>query len=179
MTNKMKKELWKEIPGFNGFYLVSSYGRIYSNKSNNFLKAYEKNSYIYVSFRHDGKGHHKRLNRLVANAFIPNPKQKPQVNHEKGNKYDNSVGNLSWVTAKENTDHAKKLGLRYTPKRYVVKTIKTGKTRTARSVTGLIKILFPKIKEREQIIEKRALVNKILYTDKKLYKGYQIVVERF
>lgn len=179
MTKKPKKEQWKEIPGFDGFYLVSSYGRIYSKKTEMYLKAYEKNTYMYVSFRHGGKGHHKRLNRLVANAFIKNPKNLPEVNHEDGNKFNNCVNNLTWVTSAQNAEHARKLGLRYARKRFIVKTIKSGRLRSTMTVNGLIKLLWPKVKDSDEITEKRSLVKKILYTDKKLYKGYQILVERY
>lgn len=67
--------------------------------------------YHLVGIHVDGKCYVKQVHRLVATAFIPNPQQKPQVNHIDGNKDNNCVDNLEWVTEKENIEHAIRTGL--------------------------------------------------------------------
>ncbi len=69
------------------------------------------NDYWIVSLFKKGTVKSYRVHRLVANAFIPNPENKPQVNHIDGNKKNNKVENLEWCTASENTHHAYKTGL--------------------------------------------------------------------
>ena len=105
-------EYWKEIRDYTG-YEVSSYGRIYSNKSGKILKLKsDKYGYKVVNLYNLKESRKKTqlVHRLVANAFIPNPKNKPQVNHINFNRSDNKVKNLEWTTAKENVKHSFKHG---------------------------------------------------------------------
>lgn len=119
-------ELWKEIEGFEGNYLVSNKGRIFRRARtyinpqgvNCEVEAKEltptKNGrgYLHVKIRYNGKRHTLLVHRLVASAFVPNPEDKPQVNHLDGDKTNNTVNNLIWVTARENIIHAWETGLR-------------------------------------------------------------------
>lgn len=70
-----------------------------------------EDGYICVSLIKNGKTKFTGLHRLVANAFIPNPENKPQVNHKDGNKHNNSIDNLEWATIVENIQHAFDTGL--------------------------------------------------------------------
>ena len=106
------KEEWKDIPGFEGIAKASSLGRIY--KCNN-QKIYESNSsvndYTRCRLYKCGKCYEKYIHQWVAITFIPNPENKPTVNHKDGHKWNNSVSNLEWNTYKENNDHAIRMGL--------------------------------------------------------------------
>lgn len=62
--------------------------------------------YLFVSLSKDGKRYLKKVHRLVAQAFIPNPFRKPQINHKNGDKTNNGIDNLEWVTNAENMLHA-------------------------------------------------------------------------
>ena len=105
-------EIWKAAP-YKGVeeYKVSSFGRVYSTVSSHLLKTTPHKRYGYVIVLL-GSRKTKRLNckvhRLVATLFIPNPDNKPQVNHINKNKADNRVENLEWSTNFENSQH--KLG---------------------------------------------------------------------
>lgn len=101
-------EIWLSINGFET-YQVSSWGRI-RNADGQILKPYKsEKGYLKVELHKNGKGHKRRVHRLVAESFIENPEAKPQVNHKDGNKENNSVTNLEWVTDEENKEHAKRL----------------------------------------------------------------------
>ena len=92
-------------------YLVSTLGHVrFITKQKNVKEIPDKDGYVYVLIRSD-KVLRKRLSVLVAKAFIPNPNNLPQVNHKNGNKLDNCVDNLEWVSGIDNIKHSWKTGL--------------------------------------------------------------------
>ena len=75
-----------------------------------------KTGYVYMAFREGGKQKNHYVHRLVAETFVVNPDNKPFVNHKDGDKQNNTVDNLEWVTTAENNQHARDTGLVVTPK---------------------------------------------------------------
>lgn len=109
------EEIWEDLKGFDYHYQVSNLGRITrltKTKGLRFLNGQlNHNGYLRVELIKNHKPHFLRVHRLVAQAFIPNPMNKPQINHKDGNKTNNCVDNLEWVTNQENCEHAQKNGL--------------------------------------------------------------------
>ena len=102
----------KDIPGWEGLYACTTSGNIYSYRTNKFLSpSKNKRGYLHVTFTKDGKRYDYRVQRLVAMTFLENPENKEQVNHIDGNKLNNCLFNLEWVTPEENIEHAKQHGL--------------------------------------------------------------------
>ena len=101
----------KDFPG----YAVSEDGTVYSLNYNHTGKikalcpAIDKNGYLQVRISKDNRAHSKTVHRLVAKTFIPNPDNKPEVNHKNGIRTDNRVENLEWVTSSENLFHSYKV----------------------------------------------------------------------
>jgi hypothetical protein len=105
--------MWKPIPGIDGKYSVSDTGLVMSDKKGLILKQrVNSKGYMDVVFHINGKAIYQRVHRLVLIAFIPNPENKPQVNHKNGIKTDNCLENLEWATPKENVNHAIRTGLK-------------------------------------------------------------------
>lgn len=97
----MIEELWKDINGYDYPYQVSNFGRIKGMKG--FMKPYDNGyGYLVVELKQNKKSKHLRVHRLVANAFIPNPLNFPEVNHIDEDKHNNFVGNLEWCTSSYN-----------------------------------------------------------------------------
>ena len=96
-------ELWRDIEGFNGRYQISSWGRVRNANTGCILKPYKNERGYLKVYLNKGKGKYvkPRINRLVAQAFIPNPENKPQVDHIDSNPFNNNVENLRWVNIEE------------------------------------------------------------------------------
>jgi hypothetical protein len=93
-------------------YCVTEDGKVYSKIHNRFLKLTESHhNYLRVKIRNKNGYKIFSVHRLIAIVFLPNPENKPQVNHINGNKKDNRVINLEWATREENMQHAFKTGL--------------------------------------------------------------------
>lgn len=106
------KELWKEIVLLNKKYLVSNFGNIINNENNRKVNiSLTKNGYCQMTVTIKHKNTNFYVHRLVAQAFIPNPNNLPQINHIDGNKTNNCVSNLEWCSCKDNIIHSYKIGL--------------------------------------------------------------------
>lgn len=113
-TYPCELEFWKSIyiHGEKTKYVVSNNGRIRNTKSKKELaQTKDKYGYSQVCLFHNNHRYSLSVHRLVALAYIPNPDDKPQVNHLDGIKKHNYVDNLEWVTAKENIVHSYSNGL--------------------------------------------------------------------
>ena len=120
-----KEEIWKDVVDYKGIYEVSNFGNVrsvdriitYKNgvkvpyKGELKSQVVDKYGYNYVSLYENQRHKQGMVHRMVAQAFIPNPEKMPQVNHIDGDKLNNSLENLEWVTPQENLAHAKETGL--------------------------------------------------------------------
>jgi len=105
-------EHWQIIPDFDGKYLISKTGRVFSVFANKeMMLEKHRSGYLRVGLYKNHKQIHCLIHRLVAETYIDNPNKKLFVNHIDGNKQNNAVQNLEWVTASENQKHAYKIGL--------------------------------------------------------------------
>lgn len=128
----MKKEIWKPIPNYEKYYQVSNFGNVKSlnrevyDERGYFKKLKGKplkfsvngnkglSTYYRVTLKRNSKektSHREYIHRLVAMLFIPNPDNKPEVNHKDGNKFNNKVANLEWCDGLHNKRHAIRIGL--------------------------------------------------------------------
>lgn len=110
-----KQQFWTPIIGFETYYHITRLGIIKSlhrrNKKGKISYRVDRAGYLTVRLSKDGKSQTKYLHRILAETFIPNPESKPGVNHIDGNKANNSLLNLEWVSHGENILHAYQIGL--------------------------------------------------------------------
>ena len=112
----MMKEIWKPIKGYSN-YEVSNLGNIrninyHNEKRKQNLKQIKSNRrFMVVSLPYKDGFKSVPIHRLVAETFIPNPDNLPQVNHIDGNRYNNTINNLEWCTSEQNIEHAIKTNL--------------------------------------------------------------------
>ena len=106
--------MWKKCK-INNSYMVSTDGMVKRIETDRILKQkLDKDNYLSINMSMGGRGNTRQVfvHRLVAEAFIPNPENKPLVKHIDGNPINNCVENLKWVTPKENVEHSIKIGLK-------------------------------------------------------------------
>lgn len=117
------EEKWKPVVGFENLYEVSDQGNVRSldkfvnsgiknnthvKRKGKLLKIYNKVGYLNVTLTDNNKRFYRKVHRLVADAFIPNPNNFPQINHKDENPLNNCVDNLEWCTAKYNCNYGKR-----------------------------------------------------------------------
>lgn len=114
------KEIWKDVPGYEGYYQASNRGKVRSIDrtiiDKNEIKIHRtgkvlsqnvnKDGYLFVELNKNAKRKLRTVHRIISETFIPNIKNKPEVNHINGNKKNNAISNLEWVTSSENQIHA-------------------------------------------------------------------------
>lgn len=138
---------WKCPEGYDGLYLVSSSGTVYSMRRKKILKPDNVKGYLQVTLQKGGKKDRRKVHRLVAEAFIPNPKNLPCVNHKDENKQNNKAENLEWCTVSYNnafgsrTKKSKATQIKNAPK--------TGKTKPVRCIETKVVYKSSKQAERE------------------------------
>lgn len=122
----MEQEIWKDIPEYDEYYQVSSFGRIRSLdryvyhhvsgkqliKGRILIQSFDKDGYKQVTFSRENKTKTKKVHRLVCTASHENPLNKSFVNHKDGDKTNNHKNNVEWCTPSENNKHAYSIGLR-------------------------------------------------------------------
>ena len=169
-------EIWKDIAGYEGLYQVSNLGRVKSlgnnkNSKEKILKPFfNRDGYLLVNLCKEGKSKQYRVHRLVAQAFILNPEDKPEVNHKDEDKTNNKVENLEWVTSKENCN-------------YGTSTERSGKSQTngkkrSKPIYGINvktneKIEFPSTREAGRSSFDQSTIVKCLKGRCKSHKGYK------
>ena len=121
----MKIGIWKDIEGYEGYYQVSNLGNIRScdrvvlnhwgngqhRKGKLMSPSRSPNGYSIITLQKEGRVKYQTVHRTVATVFIHNPENKPEINHIDGNKDNNTIENLEWVTTAENKKHALETGL--------------------------------------------------------------------
>lgn len=148
----MDKEIWKDIPGFEGYYQASNMGRVksldryvnYKNcgfalrKGKILSPKISNKGYLETTLMKEGKSYYKRIHRLIAETFLPNPNNYSCINHINENKTDNKIENLEWCTSKQNIEmyhESRTIVYQYTVDGKLVK-IWNSMVKAAKSVNG-------------------------------------------
>ncbi len=103
------QEIWKDIKGYEGLYQVSNLGKVKNVKLGKIIKVRcNEQNYLKLDLHKNGAKKAYKVHRLVAEAFIPNPNNYPQINHKDEKKQNNEVTNLEWCTPKYNANYGKR-----------------------------------------------------------------------
>ena len=126
-------EHWRPTYIFPNDYLASDEGKVYSKRANKMLRpGCDKDGYLTHILCVNGKRHTTKVHRLVAIAFIPNPDNKPAIDHINENKQDNRVSNLKWVTNQENANNP--ITLERSKERFAQRVVDMNKARLEKAI---------------------------------------------
>lgn len=155
----------KEHPVYSG-YFVTPDGRVFSNRRKQTIKELNQtlvNDYLSIIVYHNGRQIRKSVHRLVAETYLPNPNNLPQVNHIDENKINNNLNNLEWVTHQQNAEHS------LCKKTYFIQDIKTLKEYFTNNLNKWCN---------ERGLQSGALLNTYTNNVKKAkqHKGYKILL---
>lgn len=145
------QEVWKPVKGYEGVYEVSSLGNVASlnyrctGRRQLLRQGIATVGYPVVLLSFGEKAKMAYVHRLVADTFIPNPDEKPQVNHLDGNKRNNAVSNLEWCSGQENMKHAARTGLVDMGKAWKVSVRKSSKAVLQVDSSGKVIASFPSL----------------------------------
>lgn len=139
VNNKRKRVMFQPVVGYEGVYEIDQTGLVRRCGSKKVLSTNYCQSYAYVSLSVNNKQKRMNIHRMVAMAFIPNDGDKEQVNHINGNKHDNRLSNLEWVTRSENAIHAWATGLIKPTEKFLKQVANNGRMHS-RCVVGTHKI---------------------------------------
>lgn len=171
------QEIWKPIEGTDGKYEVSNTGKV---RSMNYggrgevqeIRPWNNGGYYRVNLEIAKKKVNFLVHRLVAEAYLPNPERKPEVNHKDGNKHNNSVENLEWSTRKDNIDHADRTGLRVGSVEAILKSNeRLRRPIIATNVETGVETYYPSIKEAQRSIGTKD-INRVLRGQQHKAKGH-------
>lgn len=167
-------QTWAKVVGYSD-YEVSDDGCVRNIATGKMLKPTVRSrssDYLNVVMTRDDKNRkHQNVHRLVAEAFVKNPQNKPCVNHKDGNKHNNHADNLEWVTRSENDLHAFGLGLRHSTSEQVQKAINCTRKQVRNKTTGET---FRSLTEAaESVGGKIGGVHKCVVGERKRYKGME------
>lgn len=171
---KDEAEIWKDIPNYEGLYMVSSFGRVKRiGFRGKVIKSHLNDSGYYSTVLcKEAKSKNFRNHRLVAMAFLLNPENKLTVNHKNGIKTDNRVINLEWATRSENIKHAIKMGLNTNKKFLTEKKHRWSKPLIKISKTGEFLQGFPSIEEAANRIKSRTNMIRRACNNGTMWNGY-------
>lgn len=167
-------EIWKDIENFEGLYQVSNYGRVKSLYRNIIRKPQKHlNGYLFLMLHKENKSYYLNIHRAVAISFLGYEKGK-EVNHIDGNKENNCVENLEWVTKSENQRHAVQAGLRKTGD--YVNTFNMKPVLCYRACDdSFVKEYDSTKRAAEELGLDASTITKILKNKKKTTKGYKFI----
>ena len=143
------EEIWKDIQDYNGDYQVSNLGRIRTFKQGAqgriLSPILNRGRYLKINLYKDGKMQTHAIHRLVAEAFIPNPNNLPQVNHKDENGQNNCVDNLEWCDAQYNNTYGARIEKTIAKKSYPVLCIETNTTYKNSVKAGAMLNIHPRL----------------------------------
>lgn len=143
---------WKKIKGYEN-YSINENGEVRNDTTNNIKATYinKANGYKYVDLYENNKSHKRPIHRLIAENFIPNPDNKPTIDHKNGNRTDNSIKNLRWASYSEQNSRFETVGVR---SERILVTHENGNTMIFNRITDVAKYFKCSISNVSQMLKK-------------------------